>query len=47
MRKEVLKLIEELEHTVEDGFYDSDLDLYFRDLGDWLQYQGYGWKDIL
>jgi hypothetical protein len=47
LKKRVLKAMDELEHSVRDGFYDKTWDMFFRDLDEWMQFHGYKWSDIL
>lgn len=47
MKKRILKAMDNLEHSVKDGFYDSVYDMHFKDLDEWMQFQGYKWSDIL
>jgi hypothetical protein len=35
LRAQILKDMDRLEHSKEDGFYDKDLDLFFTDLNEW------------
>lgn len=46
LNKEAWKRFEALEHDKEHGFYDKELDRYFKDLNEWLKANGYKWSDV-
>jgi len=39
MRKEFMKDMDRLEHSVTEGFYDKELDMFFRDLQEWCKFK--------
>ena len=45
-RATLLREIDQLEHTVENGFYDGNLDMYFRTLKEWAEFN-YPGKNVL
>lgn len=47
LRSRVLKAMDKLEHSVRDGFYDATYDMFFKDLDEWLKFNGYKWSDII
>lgn len=48
MKTSVLRDMDRLEHSVTDGFYDKDLDMFFPDLNDWLTFKyNKKWSDII
>lgn len=44
--KEAFKRFEALEHDTVNGFYDKELDMYFKDLNDWFKATGYTWSNV-
>ena len=39
MRKEFMKDMDRLEHSAAEGFYDKELDMFFRDLQEWCKFK--------
>jgi hypothetical protein len=46
-KKRILKAMDALEHSAANGFYDATWDMYFRDLDEWMKFNGWKWSDIL
>lgn len=39
MDARILRDFDSLEHSKEKGFYDAELDMFFRDAGEWLRFK--------